>query len=280
MRRFFLATAALVCAVSMAPTARAITADSVGGLRINVDTNFFLPLAATADLCASANPLPTAYFGPPPVACGIPLAKPAIGLGVFNTPKFPGGAGTTVTATEINLVVPPIVTAVASFTSSVGVLINDADLSTVANVAGAGGRAVALSQDPWFFTPDVDVDLHLEILLDRMLSVTGIGSGESGSASIFSHGAFGVGSTPGENPLAGWSNEMTIFSGMFNDSMSLIDQTFSLTAGETYWLTATLIGEAVTAPEPGMLAIFGFATIVLIGAGRETMRRAVPVRHR
>jgi hypothetical protein len=143
-----------------------------------------------------------------------------------------------------------------------------AEVTAVENTPLAGpASGVAVTQDPWIFVPDQDMDLTVEVTLsDVQMSAddaycdtpTGPQVCMNAHATVNTSAAFGTGEGP-DDPggavlaSASWNADVD---GMAGSSSSgpqptdLIDQTFSLLAGQSYWLTADATAYGLVGPVP------------------------------
>jgi hypothetical protein len=157
---------------------------------------------------------------------------------------------------------------VSSETSVAGVvLFRSAKLTSNAEVpteTGQTGVATAQTFDPWIFTPQSDTMLTLQVILQDVHLQADPGT----AAILLVDGAFGEGSTPGQNTLLTF-NEGS-FIGVTNGTLDissrvLVDNTgspFTLLSEDTYWLTADIeAGAAGAVPEPSSLLLLGSALL-------------------
>jgi hypothetical protein len=126
------------------------------------------------------------------------------------------------------------------------------------------------ANDPEFLTPDGATDMELIVTLSDVSLSAFADSGEFSAAQIEAFGAFGLGSQPGSNELAQWDFFQAVTS---NDTVlppmlpmtTLLDATFQLVPGNTYWLTAELRSAAIGVPEPSSIVLIGVGIIGLLG---------------
>lgn len=266
----------------------AISATSIGGVSVETDSPFFIGAAATGSTCvyadaagvvAGAGAHVTAAGAVAPAGCTVRTV--AAGLGILLLPKFPAPFGTGEAAISTRGITAGGVTsnAKADWSSGeaavLGIVARDSTLNVRASVVGKPGLALAESKDPWIFTPTQSGDLHVTVTLEGANLQTAIDQlGEGAFADFSTVGAFGLGSTPGVNTFAEWTFEASI-SG--NDSFAapsalLLDQTFTLEAGQAYWLTADVSARAETVTEPATLAWLGsgLAGVAVAACRRKT----------
>jgi hypothetical protein len=296
-------------AVSGLPSAgmAASFAASSGTMVVGTSTNRFLPSTATGDACLTAqteniSAPGTNYVGTfgAPVGCMNDFfvksaRQPSIFYTYYDFKRYRGFEGATGAAkfpapamgnASLAVLDGPVgddtlAVANGSFSSSqsgIGgvVLFRSASLQSDATVTRRGanspqGIATSRTYDPWFFFPEFDTELTLQVTLADVFVDATSDPGEA-SASIFqAFGAFGRGSIPGVDTLATWEED--IFLGATgNSSLRLSERTifgnsgdpFRLLANQTYWLTAATQAGAAAAPEPASLALFGFGILSLV----------------
>jgi hypothetical protein len=109
-----------------------------------------------------------------------------------------------------------------------------------------------LADDPWIFTAEQSGQLTVEAdVSDVDLEVSPDNPDQSGDAGFIADIAFGVGDEPGQNVLAEATYQVGITQGTFSlPSLTLMDQTFNLTAGTTYWETDDSITLTDMSSEP------------------------------
>jgi hypothetical protein len=157
---------------------------------------------------------------------------------------------------------------------------------TQANVARAGvaahfGRASGFASDPWFFT-NTGTDpspLSITFTLSDIDLIATADPGEFSAAEFGADIAFGRGDTPGENILtqASFFRAVTANETFALLSFTLLDKTFMLDPGQTFWLTASLESGAVgIVPEPPiwLLLCTGLAVVISVGS-RKRFRNAM-----
>jgi hypothetical protein len=276
-----------------------IAALSTGQLVVNTSSSIFLPATATGNACVTGvlggSPALAADFTSPavtPTGFGGPAGcvnrflvrsarQPSIFFTYYDLKNYTGYEGNTpaakfpapVSADDlIQAQGPPVQNssvftyAAGSFTSSetaVGgtVLFRRASLTAKSEVDltnGQTGIATAMTFDPWIFTPESDTLLTLQVFLQNV----NLQAISTGASILLVDGAFGMGSVPGQNVLALFTEGsfIGVTGGTLNiPSRTLFDNTgspFLLLAGDTYWMTEDIeTGAAAAAPEPGFTAV-------------------------
>ena len=258
-------------------------AGSAGGLQVDTDTDFFLPLTATGDIClfAKAGAGPLGQFNGShglPHSCQIQGQPPFAGLfngeGYINIPKFPE---TSVAGTMVDTDNRIFANSAANWTSDEGFLFNDADHNVMANVVRSNafaplGQALAESKDPWFFKPAEPTTLTVSIVLTDIELFASSSDGLGAFSAFFADAAFGVGEVAGENVLFSNTFSASVFAG--DDPINLrrvplLEFEVLLEPGETFWLTANVTSAAKAIPGPASWMLLGIATF----AGRGGRRR-------
>jgi hypothetical protein len=174
-----------------------------------------------------------------------------------------------------------------------GLFINyNADLKGRAEVKNPGAamsdRAFASSEDPWLFTPSTSAELKLSVSLQNVSITSSPDTNQSAVGQIEAFGSFGFDSAAGFQTLASWDFLKEVpGSGSFSlSSMTLIDQvsskplmdeTFNLSPGLTYRLSATLQAgaqiEPAPAPEPSAVTLLGSGAISLFAYAWRRMSK-------
>jgi hypothetical protein len=283
--------------VAVSPAVAASVSMTAGKLTTDPMTAQGIPLSGTGDVCV-ATVLPGPFIGNagPGVDCMNeitegPLQGKYPGKGYLGAKKVPipqlvmgmktGAGGNNPDITSSN--------ATAQFETKQpgGMFTQQTVLNTSAVVVRATAKspadiATAIAKDPLFFSPSgtMPIPLHLVITLTDVNLVATADPGEFVAAQLQASAAFGLGSHPGENILAEsapFFRSVTNNGSLAISSLTLMDVSFQLMPGNTYWLTTELDAGAGTVPEPGSLLLLGTATAFL---STYVWRRRVGVRKR
>jgi hypothetical protein len=288
--------------------ANAIQAFATGNLRVNPTTNEGLAAKATGEVCGYAEvggvralKAQRLFFGGNPGKeddCFISFATEPLKSNVgtlagrgFSAPKFPPpqpGTGSN-DAVDVHKVAANSTDSFGSAewkaSESLLRIVDGIDITFVigrtslltatANVVNTGpkppgGTAAAEALDPWFFTPDVDTMLSLQVSLEDVHLLAESDAQGGAIAQLETFGLFGFGSQVGDNVMASWNFSQSVLdNGSFDlASDMLLNMSIPLAGGNTYWMTDTLRAGAVapvstSEPSTIWLMLFGAVGVVL-----------------
>jgi hypothetical protein len=167
--------------------------------------------------------------------------------------KFP--APVDESATSDSAAVGSSTRAFSGFKSSEGFPFKSAKLTAHASVniskVNASGLATAETFDPWFFTPEEDTVLTLEVSLNDVTMNAQADSPLFSATTLEAFGSFGIGDVTGMSVLASWDffkevDNNSSFSS--SEAIPVFRMELQLTAGVTYWMLDEIETAATSAP--------------------------------